>query len=385
MTLSSERTLRILLSIHHPLDRDSGAAGVVMRTAEELCRLGHHASVVSYDDIPTIIPDRFRGLAFPFVLERTIARLRPDVVDASSGDGWFAFSSRSTRGRLRVTHSHGLEHLSSEREIADQNAGGHAISLGKRLWRHGLRLRLVARSFARADLSFVLNDAEADRLRSCAGVALSAVRRIRLGTDHAGIALPDGARDPSAIVQIGAYSERKGVKVTAAAMRQVMAVTPLASITFIGTGVHRSVVLADYPTCFHDRIHVIERYANTDLPALLAGSTICLMPSLFEGYGIAKLEAMACGLALVVSDDPGAQKDIRDKENGLVVARNDVEGLRDTVIYLIENPVQASDIGWAGSVTASYFSWSNVTSERLANYKDYLRISSEGQSGSRTH
>ncbi|MCC2975168.1 glycosyltransferase family 4 protein [Sphingomonas sp. PL-96] len=370
--MPGERPLRILLSIHHRLDRDSGAAGVVMRIAEEYRLLGHQARVLSHDDLPPWARDR-AGFLFPLLLARQVTRWRPDVVDASSGDGWLAFSQGMPARPLCVTHSHGLEHLSSASEIEEAASSGRRLALAKRLWRHGLRLKLVARSFAAADLALVLNDAEATCLEQRLGVAADAIERIALGTDHAGVPIRVSGRAPAGVVQIGAYSRRKGVQVTARAMTAILGERADATLTFIGTGVPRETVLADYPAHLHGRIEVVLRYANAQLPALLEPHSICLMPSLFEGYGISKIEAMACGLAVVTSDDGGACADVVDGVNGLVVPRGDATALAAAVRRLFDDPQEAAALARTSRITAAERSWATVAQARLALYRKHAR------------
>lgn len=366
------RQVRILLSIHHPLNRDSGAAGVIMRIGREYQRLGHEVRIASHNDLPASMPRVAREVAFPFLVACMARSWRPDVIDASSGDAWLAFSQSDVPALLRVTHSHGLEHLSSAQEIADETEAGRPIPLSKRLWRHGLRLRMVARSFQKADLSLVLNDAEAQRLTAM-GVPDGQIRRTRLGSDHAGRLPSNAPRDPFSVVQIGTYSRRKGVDVVAEAMSRTMLRSVNVTMTFIGVGVPRERVLADYPANLHSRIAVVSRYRNEDLPGLLAARSVCLMPSLFEGYGIAKLEAMACGLAVIVSDDPGACTDVINGLNGLIVPRGNALALSTAVRELTERSEVARRLGRAGAATAASFTWEAVAAERISFYREHER------------
>lgn len=55
-----------------------------------------------------------------------------------------------------------------------------------------------------------------------------------------------------------------------------------------------------------------------DIRELMMGSDIFVMPSRFEGLSIAMIEAMACGLAIIVSNAPGLGNHIKNRENGLV-------------------------------------------------------------------
>lgn len=51
-----------------------------------------------------------------------------------------------------------------------------------------------------------------------------------------------------------------------------------------------------------DRIHFLGWVESADLPWLYAGAEVCVLPSLYEGFGLPVLEAMACGCPVVVSN-----------------------------------------------------------------------------------
>jgi L-malate glycosyltransferase len=69
-----------------------------------------------------------------------------------------------------------------------------------------------------------------------------------------------------------------------------------------------------------DKINLIGRVANTELPAVLNASDVYISTSLSDGSSLSLLEAMACGLGLVVTDVP-AIKEWVSGENGMVVPR----------------------------------------------------------------
>ena len=64
-------------------------------------------------------------------------------------------------------------------------------------------------------------------------------------------------------------------------------------------------MLADYPAGVRDRLAVVESYDRDALPRLLDGHQVYVSASLAEGLSLALIEAMACGLAPVVTDLPG--------------------------------------------------------------------------------
>ncbi|BCZ85336.1 hypothetical protein PTKU64_90110 (plasmid) [Paraburkholderia terrae] len=65
------------------------------------------------------------------------------------------------------------------------------------------------------------------------------------------------------------------------------------------------------------------------------GSSIYLCPSWSEGWGLPALEAMACGCAIVTSDNGGTRDFVLDSENGIVVPPKDPRALGTALISLL--------------------------------------------------
>lgn len=64
-----------------------------------------------------------------------------------------------------------------------------------------------------------------------------------------------------------------------------------------------------------------------DVPDFLTGLDVYVLPSTTEGFSLAVVEAMACGLAIVGTRSGGPQEIIRDNESGLLVATSDAADL----------------------------------------------------------
>lgn len=76
-----------------------------------------------------------------------------------------------------------------------------------------------------------------------------------------------------------------------------------------------------------DKTTILGRVPNTELPALLNAADIYVSPSLSDGTSLSLLEAMACGLGLVVTDVPAILEWVNE-HNGLIVRKADPEELR---------------------------------------------------------
>lgn len=77
---------------------------------------------------------------------------------------------------------------------------------------------------------------------------------------------------------------------------------------------------------------------HDELPKYLASSDVYVSTSLWDGgISIATLDAMACELALVITDVADNKKWIKDGENGFVIPAKNPEVLAEKIIYLLEN------------------------------------------------
>ena len=75
---------------------------------------------------------------------------------------------------------------------------------------------------------------------------------------------------------------------------------------------------------------------------------IFVMPSLFEGLGVAALEAMAAGKPVVASRVGGLVESIVDGQTGFLVAPRDARGIADAVARLVNDPPMARQMGMQG-------------------------------------
>lgn len=77
----------------------------------------------------------------------------------------------------------------------------------------------------------------------------------------------------------------------------------------------------------HDRVEELYR-----------ASDVMVFPSLSDGMGFACLEALGCGLPVVLTSSSGASDFIEDYRNGIVIPPSNVEALRDAILWCIEHP-----------------------------------------------
>lgn len=87
---------------------------------------------------------------------------------------------------------------------------------------------------------------------------------------------------------------------------------------------------------------------RNDIPFILAQSDLFILPSKWEGLPLSVLEAMRAGLPVIASDVGGVNEAVTHGDNGFLVARGDVAGMRKRIQQLISDPGRMREMGESG-------------------------------------
>ena len=375
---TQDRVLRILITIHYPLNYNSGAAGLLIRLADALRGLGHEVEMFGFDQMTGRTGRKVDELTFPIQASRVIRRKllngSVDAVDASTGDLWPLSSTllRGARG-VAVTRTHGLEHLETlaTREASERGE----VDLRRRYnyYYGGLRLNLVARSLRIADGVFVANAYERDWVAQHLNLDPGRVHQVRNGVaDHflkASERVDATSRRPSVAV-IGPFVWRKGAGTAATVLSSLLTANPDMRAGWFGAP--REDVLSNLDPGTHRRVEVVPRYDLQDLPELLSRYQVLLVMSRFEGLPGVILEGMASGLAVVASDIPGCRDLLAGSGAGVLVPPGDPSTAVDRIEELLSKPEQLYAMQQAGLRYARTSSWTEVASETARLYRSLI-------------
>ena len=94
---------------------------------------------------------------------------------------------------------------------------------------------------------------------------------------------------------------------------------------------------------------------DSDLPALYSGASAVVVPSLYEGFGLAALEAMACGAPVIASNTSAFTETVGDA--GILVQPDNVEEIADAMHRITEDRALANTLRERGLKRAKQFSW----------------------------
>lgn len=105
-----------------------------------------------------------------------------------------------------------------------------------------------------------------------------------------------------------------------------------------------------------------------DLPHFYAGAACFVYPSLFEGFGLPVLEAMACGTPVVTSDRTAIPELVG--KAALLVDPQSVDELGTAISRVINDPELARDLGRRGLERSRCYPWDETVRRTLAVYED---------------
>jgi glycosyltransferase involved in cell wall biosynthesis len=153
--------------------------------------------------------------------------------------------------------------------------------------------------------------------------------------------------DELLVGKVGRLALQKGQRHLIAAMPLLLERVPFARLVIAGGG-DLEEYLRDLASeaGVADRVHVLG--PRKDVSALMHAIDVFAMPSIWEGFGLVLLEAMAAGRPIVASRVATIPEVVVDGETGLLVPAGDSVALADALARLAHDPALARRLGEAG-------------------------------------
>ncbi len=177
---------------------------------------------------------------------------------------------------------------------------------------------------------------------------------------------PQGNRP--VIVSVGRLIANKGQHVLLEAAARVRAQGYDFELRLIGDGPSRQVLAAQAERLgLGDCVQFLGEQSRVE--DALRDADIFARASFTEGMSLAVLEAMATGLACVVTDVSGSRELIRDGRDGVIVPPGDVEALASALSELILDGQRRTRLGDAARSRAEAFGWDAVADATFAEFR----------------
>ncbi|MGC6482628.1 MAG: glycosyltransferase [Synechococcus sp.] len=165
------------------------------------------------------------------------------------------------------------------------------------------------------------------------------------------------ARDRQGLVTVARLVPQKGIDVLIRALEQTAGAAQAWTLTLVGDGPEREALEQQVQQAgLQQRVQFLG-FCPDPQPFLLQAS-VFVLPSRFEGMPNALLEAMAAGLAVVVTDaSPGPLEVVEHGASGWVVPSDDPAALAAALDWLAAHPLLREQLGAAARETLRQLDW----------------------------
>ena len=157
--------------------------------------------------------------------------------------------------------------------------------------------------------------------------------------------------DPSSklVLFVGRLCYQKNLPGLFAVIEGVLDSRPDTESVLVGDGPERAYVAARAAALDTNRIHVMGNVPYHEIPQYYEAADVLILPSLYEGFGRVVLEGYLFGTPAVATRCGGPEDIIRDGETGFLTSIQDMEGFSDRVLWLLDHPGVARDMGHRGT------------------------------------
>ncbi len=111
---------------------------------------------------------------------------------------------------------------------------------------------------------------------------------------------------------------------------------------------------------------------DADLPAIYSAADLFVFPSLYEGFGLPPLEAMACGTPVVCSHAASLPEVVGDA--AITVDPYDVQGLAEAMHRVLADSDLRDELRHKGLARAKHFSWEKTARQTIEVYEKVLGV-----------
>ncbi|MFN2591192.1 MAG: glycosyltransferase family 4 protein [Actinomycetota bacterium] len=412
----NDRPLRIALLSYRSKPHCGGQGVYVRNLSRELVALGHHVEVFSGHPYPELdagpvlrrLPSLDLYLEYPFrappvrqwrdpidAVEvaamwtaafpepltfslRAARELRPraadfDVVHDNQSLGYGLLAIRATRLPVVATIHHPI---SIDRRIELEQAETFRRRLILHRW-YGF-VRMQRRVAARLSPIVTVSRAAAADIQREFGVPAARLRVVPLGVDTDAFRPPSLPRQPGRIVAVAsADTPLKGVATLLRAVAK-LATERDVSLTVIGQSrPSRETRRLIEELSIADRVRFTGGLEQADMAAELGRAEVAVVASLYEGFSLPAIEAMACGTPLVATRAGALPEVVADA--GRLVGPADAEELRSALLDLLDDAEQRTRLGEAGlRRVRERFTWRRAAEETVRCYREAIASRATG-------
>jgi glycosyltransferase involved in cell wall biosynthesis len=116
-----------------------------------------------------------------------------------------------------------------------------------------------------------------------------------------------------------------------------------------------------------ERVQFVGYIEEEELPLWYAAATVFVFPSIYEGFGMPPLEAMACGTPVIASNSSSLPEVVGDA--GLMAPPHDANAFAEAIVRVLDDGALREALRERGLAQAARFTWRTTAERTLAAYE----------------
>lgn len=153
------------------------------------------------------------------------------------------------------------------------------------------------------------------------------------------------------LIYTGTFTRRKGVHLLLQVLEELN--NPFIELTIIGPVLDGEDLFSRYKGQFvyHDFLH------HEELVKHLQASDVYVFPSYLDSWAMTVVEAMGCGLPVIVTENTGAKDAVEHAESGFILPIGNKEALKTSILYFYEKGMEVERMGRKAAFAAEKYNW----------------------------
>lgn len=347
--------MHIAIAARIPLHHNGGVHRVMESLAQGFRQRGHEVDLV-FNLWPIMWID---FLLFPFYLFIRSLFSSWDVIIAHSSDGALCALASKFSKRLPdvYMHSHGWEQRAFEawKEYGLQYGGGP--SLLNRIIAQTLRFSLLRLSLTFCQGAVFVSEMDKAWVQRKIPCSQPKIYCIPNGVDLQ-LFYEQELWEKNAILFVGNLTWKKGSRFLKPVLFEIFKNNPASKVILAGLGISKEKQEQIFEGPNFEQLEFFDNLDPDKMSALYHQSTILLCASVFEGFSLTVLEALASGLPIVSFAYPGLSDFLESGKEAILVKSGDWQELARQVLLLLKDPERQKRISRAGIEKVREYAWS---------------------------
>jgi glycosyltransferase involved in cell wall biosynthesis len=329
---------------------------------ESLREKGHQIDYLFSDSLAARNRRRLSRLEAPFRAALALRRIanavdRPPIAILHEPIAWTtALLPRRLVRTLTMVHACEIKGWSFQ--VATRNVTGEQIKPLSRVVWPVTELSQTYASLRLSDGVLCLSESDRSYIVNRVGVSPHRIARIDNGLENTflGLTFAESERTKD-LLFLGSWLPRKGVRFLTQALQMLSAAGLHPTLTLAGTGYAEAEIRPQLPEPWRSSAEILPHVPANQLVDVYRRHKILVLPSVAEGIPLVILEAMACGVCLVVTSVGGVPDVVDDGSTGWVVPPLDVPALAAALTKALQEPDETRQLAQNAYAKVQGYGW----------------------------